>query len=223
LYTQILCLLTIYSLAGYKIDKYIKDDRPIYLFLSHYHLDHVIGLHTLNKFHFRQGLDVYGPLGLKMLFKKVINKPYTIPVSGLHMKVRLHEISGRRAMPKGINYAPLKHSVLCYGYRFYSEGRTVAYCTDTGVCDNLFFLANNADLLIAESSYKAGQKDESWPHLNPENVANIAKQSRAKRLVLLHFDAALYLDFRDRIEAGRQARKIFKDTIIGRDDLEISV
>ena len=35
-----------------KIDNYIKDKRPIYLFLSHFHLDHIIGLHALNKFSF---------------------------------------------------------------------------------------------------------------------------------------------------------------------------
>ena len=29
-----------------KIDNYIKDKRPIYLFLSHFHLDHIIGLHA---------------------------------------------------------------------------------------------------------------------------------------------------------------------------------
>jgi len=36
----------------FKLDKYIKDNRPIYLFLSHFHLDHIIGLHSLNKFYF---------------------------------------------------------------------------------------------------------------------------------------------------------------------------
>ena len=49
----------------YKIDEYIRTRKPIYLFLSHFHLDHIIGLYTLNKFNFSQGIDIYGPKGIK--------------------------------------------------------------------------------------------------------------------------------------------------------------
>mgnify|MGYP001619258744 CR=1 FL=1 len=207
----------------YKIDNYIKDNKPVYLFLSHYHLDHVIGLHVLNKFHFSQGLNVYGPPGLRMLFKKVINKPYTIPITDLPTKLRLHEISGGTILPKGMSYAPLKHSELCYGYRFCSGGKIVAYCTDTGTCDNLFLLARNTDLLIAECSFKKGLKNEAWGHLNPESAANVAKKSGTRSLALVHFDAGLYLDSKDRVEAGKQARKIFKHTFVSRDNLKVRV
>ncbi len=34
----------------YKIDRYISSEKPVYLFLSHFHLDHIIGLHILGKF-----------------------------------------------------------------------------------------------------------------------------------------------------------------------------
>jgi ribonuclease BN (tRNA processing enzyme) len=36
----------------YKADRYIQDDLPVYIFLSHFHLDHIEGLHVLNKFSF---------------------------------------------------------------------------------------------------------------------------------------------------------------------------
>jgi len=32
----------------YKLDKYITEDKPISLFITHFHLDHVSGLHTLS-------------------------------------------------------------------------------------------------------------------------------------------------------------------------------
>jgi len=47
----------------HRIDRCIKRNKPIYLFLSHYHLDHVVGLHIMNKFNFAQGVDVFGPPG----------------------------------------------------------------------------------------------------------------------------------------------------------------
>ena len=43
----------------HKIGRYIKGSKPIYLFLSHMHLDHIIGLHTLVRFNFFQGIDLY--------------------------------------------------------------------------------------------------------------------------------------------------------------------
>lgn len=205
----------------YKIDKYIRNDKPIHLFLSHYHLDHVIGLHILAKFAFKQGIDIYGPPGLKMLFKRVINNPYTIPLSRLPFKLRLHEISQSKVLPKGISYAVLKHSTPCYGYRFSYEDKTIAYCTDTGICVNLFDLAKDADLLIAECSFKDGQKNIAWPHLNPQSAAKVARKAGSGRLILMHFDAGLYLSFKDRDKAGSQARKIFKNTSIAKDGLSV--
>ncbi len=51
----------------HKIDRYLNPAKPIYLFLSHFHLDHVVGLHILNKFNLSRGMDVYGPPGAKKL------------------------------------------------------------------------------------------------------------------------------------------------------------
>ncbi|HOW90640.1 MAG TPA: MBL fold metallo-hydrolase, partial [Elusimicrobiales bacterium] len=33
-----------------KLDRYVDGKKPVYLFLSHFHLDHVSGLHILLKF-----------------------------------------------------------------------------------------------------------------------------------------------------------------------------
>lgn len=202
-----------------KIASLIKQDKPVYLFLSHYHFDHIIGFHALNKFSFRQGIDVYGPPGLKLLFKRVMNKPYTIPLAKLKTKIRLHEIANLRVLPAGIECKPLRHSIVCYGYRLVAENKILTYCTDTGLCNNLYSLAKDADLFIAECSYLAGQNDAHWPHLNPESAGCAALKAGAKKLALIHFDANLYLNFRQRDEAVKKCRKIFKSTFACRDNL----
>jgi ribonuclease BN (tRNA processing enzyme) len=207
----------------YKIDKYIKKDKPIYLFLSHFHLDHVIGFHILNKFNFKQGIDVFGPAGLKKLFSQVISSSYSLPISALKTKVRLHEIINPYSLPQGIECRPLKHSVFCYGYRLSSENKTVSYCTDTGVCKNLYFLAKNSDLFITECSYKSGQVDKAWPHLNPESAAKVAFEAQAKRMALVHFDSSLYLTLKDRNDAEMKARFIFRNTFAAIDDTKLEL
>ncbi len=207
----------------YKIDKYIKDNKPIILLVSHYHLDHIVGFHSLAKFNFRQGIDVYGPVGLKALFKKVINKPYTIPISQLKYKVRLHEIVSPNSLPTGIEHKPLRHSSVCYGYKLLAEDKIISYCTDTGLCRNLFLLAKNSDLFISECSLRPGQSNPDWPHLNPESASKVALKAGAKRLALVHFDAGLYLNFKDRANAARVSKKIFKNSFVSRDNLEIKL
>lgn len=207
----------------YKLDRFVKKDKPVYLFLSHFHLDHTVGLHALNKFRFKRGLDVYGPPGLKRFFKDVIKKPYTIGLLDLSMKVRLHEISQKAVMPKGLSWAPLVHSTTSYGYRLETEGKIVAFCTDTGICDNYYTLAKGADLLISECSLRPGQYNRKWPHLNPAEAAIAASEAKVKRLALIHFDAYFYPDFKIRQKAQQVARKIFKKSFVCYDDRNIKL
>lgn len=207
----------------YKIGRYIKAAKPVYLLLSHYHLDHIIGLHILNKFDFKQGIDIYGPPGLKAMFNKVINAPYSMPISRLNTEVRLHEVNRTGLLPPGIEYKPLKHSSTCYGYRIIAEGRRVAYCTDTGLCPNLSLLAGKADLFISECSLKTGQNNRSWPHLNPEQAAGVAKRAGCRKLALIHFDASLYLSAAERGRSKAAAGRIFSNTLAASDGLVLNL
>jgi len=202
----------------YKIDRFLGSKKPIYLFLSHFHLDHVQGLHILNKFQFPQGIDVFGPPGLLNILNLLINKPFTAPLKGLKTKIRLHELGPHCTPPVPVLFKKLKHSAVCYGYRFLLEEKTLVYATDTGICNNLFALSSKADLLITECSFRSGQQDEQWPHLNPEEAAGLAKRAQVKKMALIHFDASLYVTLKDRQEAQQQARKVFKKAFALRDN-----
>ncbi|MFH0855126.1 MAG: ribonuclease Z [Candidatus Omnitrophota bacterium] len=200
-----------------KIDNYIKGRKPVYLFLSHFHLDHIIGLHTLNKLVFPQGINIFGPKGTRKMFNLVINTPYSKPIHKLKLKVRVEDITRDKKFPFDIKYARLLHTSLCYGYRLSVNGKTLAFCTDTGPCKQMQALSKNADLLIAESSLPPGTIDTGWPHLNPEQAAMAARAAKAKKLVLAHFDAGDYLKESDIRLAEKSARKIFKGAIAARD------
>ncbi len=202
----------------YKIDKYIRDSRPIYLFLSHFHLDHIIGLHVLNKFNFSQGVNVFGPKGVKEMFKLIINTPYSMPVSRLKTKIKIAEINKNSRFPFEISFKNLLHTTKCYGYCLKVDGKTVTFCTDTGPCSSINDLSKGADLLIAESSLPPGKTDKSWPHLNPQQAARIARDEKVKKLALVHFDAEAYKNNVDKDIAEREAKKIFKDTVSIKDN-----
>jgi ribonuclease BN (tRNA processing enzyme) len=204
----------------YKIDRHITTRKPIHLFLSHFHLDHIVGLHILNKFHFPQGINIYG-VSLKKYLTAIIRQPFTAPIKALKTPVRLHELQPKMSLPFPVAYKKLLHVSPCYGYRFRLENKTIAYCTDTGICKNLYLLAREADLLIAECGYLSGQSEPGWPHLNPESAAQVAREARVKRLALIHFDASLYKTLKDRTRAEGAARKIFPKTQAAWDDQQI--
>lgn len=207
-----------------KIGKYITFKKPVYIFLSHYHLDHIIGLHTLNKFNFRKGLHIAGPKGLKKMFNTIIRKPYTFPFSELPYPTKVYELNeGQYKSPLPFECRMLTHPVTTFGYRFKLDDKIIAYCTDTGYCENAIRLAKNSNLLIAECSYKRGMKVSEWPHLNPDDAAKLAKTANAKRLILTHFDARLYKTIPERKKAESYAKEMFADTITALDGLKITL
>ncbi|MHA2326735.1 MAG: MBL fold metallo-hydrolase, partial [Promethearchaeota archaeon] len=206
-----------------KLDKYIVSEKPIFLLLSHLHLDHIIGFHIFAKFHFNQNIDIYGYNGTEIGIKQIIRHPYSSPLIDLPLNIKFHDIDeGNYDFGPKVTCKLLTHSDPCLGYRIEIENRIITYCTDTGVCSNLYELAKGADIFITECSYKAGQEEWGWPHLKIEEAADVALKSEVRQLLILtHFDASLYTTPQKRKEAENKAQKIFNPTIIASDDLEI--
>lgn len=208
----------------YKLDRYINNSKPIYLFLSHFHLDHIIGLHALDRFEFAQGLYIVGQSGTRNVLSTIINLPFTIPLHQLKYKTAIYEMpEEQEIIPFTVTSLQLKHSSKCLGFRFEIENSVLSYCTDTGYCDNAVELARDADLLITECALKIGESDENWPHLNPQVAARIACEGNARRLALVHFDGNIYKTFRERKQAEEEARRIFRNSFSAEDDMEIEI
>jgi len=210
----------------YKADRYIEegDDRPVYLFLSHFHLDHIVGLHTLTKFRFPGGLTIIGPKSSRDILDIILNDPFTISLKDLPYPAKAIELPEERdLLPITVTAKPLRHASFTLGYRIELEGRTISYCPDTGYCANAVELSAAADLLIAECAYKSGQSNESWPHLNPETAARIAKEAGALRMALVHFDAGTHPTMADRRDSEMAARKIFPEAFATIDDMLVQI
>jgi ribonuclease BN (tRNA processing enzyme) len=208
----------------YKLDKYIDGTKPVYLFLSHFHLDHVAGLHTLLKFDFKKGLTICGGKGARKYLGALLRRPFTVPLNKLRYKSKVIELpAGLKELPFKCACLPLVHADPVLGYRFELDGRTVAFCTDTGYCANSVKLAAKADLLISECAFLPGEQNPGWPHMNPETAAALALEAGVRKLALVHFDAARYATMAKRSMAAAVARKIFKATIAASDGLKLSV
>ena len=205
----------------YKIDQYIKTKKPIFLFISHFHLDHVEGLHILSKFDFPQGIDVFVGEGRKRDFEVLVNKPYT---KGLK-SIKLHELSdGNHQVQFPVTVIEQFHGFRDHGFCLMLEGKIIAYSGDCGKSEASFELADKADILIHECSYsKDTPNAKTWGHVTPEEAAQIAKESGTKKLLLTHFDPLHYPTLESRAVAQKRARKIFPETFAAKDDYTISV
>ncbi len=202
----------------YKIDEYIKDDRPISLFLSHFHLDHVSGLHMLSKFNFSQPINIYLAKGRKKDFDTLFNIPYTDP----KVDIRIHELEeGKNELEFPLEVFRMRHAHEDHSFRLTLEGKIISYSGDTGICENSKLLARNADLLIHECSYI--KITDNWGHSDPELAAALAKEAGVKKLILTHFDASRYTDLEKRKWAEDEARKIFPNTVAADDNLVIEL
>jgi len=207
-----------------KADRFITQDRPSFLFLSHMHIDHIAGLHTLCKFRFQKRLTVFTQQGTREQLETFVNEPYTVPFAMLPFKNEVRELSpGTHHVPFTVTCLPLVHPAPCFGYRVELDGRVIAYCTDTGVCDNAVTLARNADLLITECGLKPGETSPEWPHLNPQDAIGIAKKAHAKRLALVHFGAEVYKTVEERKAVQDEYERLCPGLIAATDGMQVDV
>ncbi len=96
-------------------------------------------------------------------------------------------------------------------------GQRFAFVMDTGLCDNVFALADRVDLLVIESTFLAEDAATAAQvgHLTAGQAARVAAESGVRRLVLTHFsqrytDPARFLD---------EAREHFAGDIVVAEDL----
>jgi ribonuclease BN (tRNA processing enzyme) len=207
-----------------KADAFLDQSKQTFIFLSHFHLDHIAGLHALPKFRFTQPLTFLIRDGLTEVLKSFVAKPFTCPLDQLPFKIKILELpKQQKSLPFTAKVMDLLHVDPTIGIRLTLDDKTVTFCPDTGYCPNSVELGKDADLLIAECAFRPGETSKVWPHLNPETAAKIAKESKAKKLILTHFDALRYLTMKDRKDARSAARIIFPATQISTDNCQIEI
>jgi ribonuclease Z len=82
------------------------------------------------------------------------------------------------------------HSVPAVGLRVTTtSGGTLVYSSDTSPCPAITELARDADLLIHEATFRAGEEElaNRLGHSTARQAAEVASSAAARRLVLIHF------------------------------------
>ncbi len=193
----------------------------LHIFLSHVHLDHVVGLTFL--------LDV--------LWEKPVE---SVTVYGLpeHLDAVRTQLFGSLLFPVEFRYQtqpalaefevegvcirthPLDHGTPCIGYRFDWPDRSLAYVTDTRCSDRYANLVRGVDLLLHECNFPDRFRSlaDLTGHSVVSDVLRLARTAEVRRLCLTHFNPLLTGDD----PAGlNEAETKFPGVILATDGLEI--
>lgn len=165
------------------------ENRPFsHILLTHFHMDHVLGLFPLRWQNFDSipVLHPPDPAGAGDLFKH----PGCL---GFQSVEPFQPISFKNLT---ITPLPLNHSKLCFGYLIETDQSTIAYLTDTrGLPDDTmaFLTRRTLDLLILDCSFVAPKGKVNGHNSYPEAEA-IAKALQPKLVRLTHIGHDLQTD-----------------------------
>lgn len=95
------------------------------------------------------------------------------------------------------------------------RGLKLTYAVDTRPSDRVVKLAQDSDLLIHDSCFdeSAADKAKNYGHSTAREAANVARKSKARRLVLFHISAM----YEDPTPLLKQAKVVFRHTIVCKD------
>jgi ribonuclease Z len=101
------------------------------------------------------------------------------------------------------------------------QGRKIVYTGDTRPFKRLEKFAANADLLIHDSTLgdELAERAEKYGHSTVDQAAMSAKNAKVKQLVLTHISQR----YEDTSTWLKQARKIFKNTTMAEDFMQVEI
>ena len=196
--------------------------NEVQIFLSHAHLDHVVGLTyflvPLLKGDVTRARVHAMPKTLDALRTHLFDEMLFPLLPGYEFTPLTPQVS----VPENgiLTHHPLKHPGGSTGYRIDWPGRSMAYITDTTADGSYHDFVQGVDLLIHECYFRdeMAEWSEKTGHSNTTPVAELARSAGVKRLILTHIDP--YRPGDDPIDIEK-ARAIFPATKVAEDLMEV--
>lgn len=207
--------------AAFRIADYLKTDS-LDIFLSHTHLDHVVGLtFLLGLLEDNRSIRVHGEPHKLAALKEHLFAADLFPVESPFDFV---DLTPNVRLPQGgvLTWFPIEHPGGCVGYRIDWPDRSMAYVTDTIASATADYVKHieGVDLLLHEAYFDDDRRKlaELTGHSCITDVAEVAAAAQVGRLVMVHMnprqDTDTPLD-------DTKARKIFPHLQFGTDELAI--
>ena len=102
------------------------------------------------------------------------------------------------------------------------KGKKVSYVVDTILFDGLIDFVKDSDILICESTFEKGLEEtaKEYMHMTSVDAATLAKKSKSKKLILTHLSQRYE---KNEKKILKEAKEVFKNTILAEDFLKINL
>jgi ribonuclease BN (tRNA processing enzyme) len=170
-----------------KLQNYISVEELDAVVISHYHHDHVADIGPLqyarliktNLGASLQELPIYGHPFDRDGFARLAHK-------GITKAIAYDPEKPLEVGPFTITFMKTVHPVICYAMRITAGNATVVYTADSSYLPEFVPFSQNADLLICECNFYAGQNAAPAGHMTSEEAAAIARDANVGELLLTH-------------------------------------
>ncbi len=209
--------------AMFRAGKYLETSE-LDIFLTHAHLDHVIGLtylfsvlhvHPLDRITVHGEPQKLAAIDQHMFSEHLFPKKPPYELCPLAEEVSLAQ-GGR------LTHFPLEHQGGSLGFRLDWPGHSMAYVTDTTAAASADYVPKirGVDLLVHECYFPDAYADRAQKtgHSWTTPVAQVAREAQVGRLVLVHINPLSTEDDPIGLEV---ARAIFPATELGEDLMEL--
>ncbi len=209
--------------AMFRVREHLATDT-LDIFLTHAHLDHVVGLtYMFDVLHGREmeRITVHGEQAKLDAVRDHLFSGLLFPVEP---PFEMQAIRQNFELPGGgmLTHFPLQHPGGSLGFRLDWPGHSLAYVTDTTATKDADYLEKirGVDLLIHECYFgdDMPEKAKLTGHSCATPTAEVAAAAEVGRLVLVHINPLLDSD--DELDLAA-ARKIFPNLEIGVDRMEL--
>ncbi len=186
------------------LEEYGHASINAFVFLSHYHWDHIQGipffepLYNPENYFFFHSFPSHAQTVQRALEEQMTDPYFPVNMEAMAAHRHFYNLSTDRLSfnDATLRSARLNHPQGCLGYRMESGGKVVVYATDNepGVPEtdrNVRQLAEGADVLIYDAQYTPLEYvnfKKGWGHSTWREAVSIAQDAGVKKLVLFHHD-----------------------------------
>ena len=209
--------------AFYRAGRFLRGDE-LDVYLTHAHLDHVIGLtylFSLAAAHPLRRVTVHGQADKLAAIDEHVFSEHLFPTKP---PMEFRPLADDAALPGGgrLRHFPLVHRGGSIGFRLEWPGRSMAYVTDTVADPRADYVqaVRGVDVLVHECYFPDAESERARElgHSHTTAVAEVARAAGVGRLVLTHIDPLA--DRPDPIGLDA-ARAVFPKVEIAEDLMEI--